>query len=411
MSIALLEGKQNPIREKAPHSIGKEEKAAVLAVMEDGELSHFLGRSGEMFLGGKRVKELERQVREYFGVAHAVSFNSGSTALQAAVAALGIGPGDEVITSPFTMSATASAILLNNALPVFADISPDTYCIDPVSIEKNITPRTKAILAVNLFGASEDYEKIKDIAQRHKLKIIEDNAQSIGAAYQGRYTGTIGDIGVCSFNFHKIIHSGEGGILVIDDLIAQGAYEPVVGSNYRLSELHAAIAIEQFKKLERIIHERRQAAEYLTHCLKKFSWIVPYELEHDNAGVYYVYPFRILSGEIGIQRKTLARAMEAEGFPVGEGYQKPLYLLPLYQREKMFLNSQYPFMSLDYGHGVKYSKGLCPVAESMYEKDLVITTIFQPPNTLSDIDEFISVIKKIEEYREELREYEKKTAH
>ncbi|PIT86552.1 MAG: DegT/DnrJ/EryC1/StrS family aminotransferase, partial [Candidatus Magasanikbacteria bacterium CG10_big_fil_rev_8_21_14_0_10_43_6] len=180
------------------NAIGTEEKQAVMDVMDKRVISDFIGRAGSKFLGGEYVLMFERKMCEMFDVAHAVTFNSATTALQAAVVALGIGPGDEVITTPYTMSATASAILLNNAIPVFADIEKDTYCLDPVSVEKNITERTKAIIVVNIFGGAARYDEILAIAKKHNLKVIEDNAQAIGGMYRGNHLGTIGDIGVFS---------------------------------------------------------------------------------------------------------------------------------------------------------------------------------------------------------------------
>ncbi len=202
--LALLGGQ--PILKKTLalyNSLGQEEKQAVARVMDKKIISDFIGRAGDKFLGGEQVRKFEAAMAQYLKVKYAVSFNSATTALQAAVAALGLGPGDEVITSPFTMSATASAILLNNALPVFADIDPDNFCLDAASVEKNITPRTKAILTVNIFGGASDFDKLLAVARRHNLPVIEDNAQAIGAKYKNKFLGTIGDAGVFSFNVHS----------------------------------------------------------------------------------------------------------------------------------------------------------------------------------------------------------------
>lgn len=390
------------------NSIGNEEKRAVAKVMREKVLSGFVGRAGEHFLGGKYVKKLEQDFCDYFKVKHAVSFNSASTALQAAIGALGIGPGDEVITSPYTMSATSSAILFNNALPVFADIDENSFCLDPKSIEKNITKRTKAILVVNLFGGSADYEPILEIARKNKLKTIEDNAQAPGAVYKGKFTGTIGDIGVFSFNVHKVIQSGEGGVLVTDnkkyafraqlirnhgEIVADdlGIQEPILGNNYRLTEIQAAIAIEQLKKLDKLNKQRIVLADYLTKKLLQFDWLVPCKVFESSKHVYYVYAFRFLSDKIGIKRETFVKAMEAEGFPLGQGYQKPLYLMPIYQNRKIYPNSKFPF-SLS---NVNYNKGICPNAERMYEKELLTTSIFNPPKTKKEIDLFVNAIKKL----------------
>jgi len=428
--LALFKGK--PILKeslKFYNSIGKKEEIAVARVIKGWPLSGFVGVAGEYFLGGKYVKELEKLFKKYFKVKYAVSFNSASTALQGAVAALGIGPGDEVITSPYTMSATASAILFNNALPVFADIEENSFCLNPKSIEKNITNKTKAILVVNLFGNSANYDLISGIAKKYKLKIIEDNAQSPGGTYKGKLTGTIGDIGVFSFNFHKVIQCGEGGMLitnnkkyalraqlvrnhgevVIDDLyFDKKIYEPILGNNYRLTEILAAIAIEQFKKLDKLNKQRIDLANYLTKKLYQFDWLVPSKIFENSKHVYYIYPFRFLAKKIGIKRATFVKAIKAEGFSLSVGYQKPLYLIPAYQKKEIYPHSHFPFISKEYPHKVSYRKGICPVVERMYEKELLTTTICQPPTTKKTLDLFMKAIKKIEENVESLKEYERK---
>jgi dTDP-4-amino-4,6-dideoxygalactose transaminase len=428
--LAILGGK-SILKRPYPlyNSLGKEEKKAVIRVMDKRVISDFVGRAGDKFLGGEYVRKFESLMCRQFKVKYAVSFNSATTALQAAVAALGIGPGDEVITSPFTMSATASAILFNNAIPVFADINPDTYCLNPKSIEKNITKRTKAILAVNIFGGSSDFSKIIPIAQRYKLKIIEDNAQAIGAKYKNKYLGTIGDIGIFSFNVHKHLQCGEGGVLVtnnkhyafraqlvrnhgeaaIDHLYSERKiYEPIIGSNYRLSELHAAVAIEQLKKMNKLNKPRVELANYLTVKLKKFHWLEAPQILKNSTHVFYVYPIKFKEELIGIKRSTLVKAMAAEGFPLGEGYVKPLYLMPLYQKKEIYPKSKFPFISKDYKTEVSYKKGICPVAEKMYEKELILAIICNSERTKKDIDLFIKAIRKIESNIKELKVYEKK---
>lgn len=424
--LALLGGK--PIfKENLPKysSLSVREEKAVAAVMKKKILSDFVARAGDYFLGGEYVKKLEKNFSDHFKIKYAVSFNSASTALQAAVGALGVGPGDEVITSPFTMSATAAAVLWNNALPVFADINESNFCLDAQSVEKNITARTKAILAVNLFGGAVDYGPLLKLAKNHGLKIIEDNAQAPGADYRGKYTGTIGDIGVFSFNFHKTIQCGEGGVLVtnnkkyalraqlirnhgeavVDDM---GFFEPVLGNNYRLTELHAAVASEQLKKLEKLNKQRILLANRLAKQLGQFNWLIPFYPVKNSVHVYYVYPFRFLTKKVGIKRTTFVKALKAEGFPVDEGYQKPLYLLPAYQKQEIYPGSRFPFVSKEYPHHVSYDKGICPVAERMYDEELLITTVCQPPWSKKEIDLFVQAAKKIEENIDSLKAYEEK---
>lgn len=427
--LALIGGK--PILKKSfplYNSLGAEEKQAVNKVMDKKIISDFIARAGDKFLGGEYVKKFEKLFCRKFKVKHAVSFNSATTALQAAVAALGIGPGDEVITSPFTMSATASAILLNSAVPIFADIDYNNYCLDPVSVEKNITKRTKAILAVNIFGGSADYDKILSLAKKYNLKVIEDNAQAISAKHKNKYLGTIGDIGVFSFNVHKHLQCGEGGVLVtndkhlafrvqlyrnhgevvIDDLYdAEKIYEPIIGSNYRLSELHAAVAIEQLKKIDLFNKPRLQLANYLTQNLKRFDWLKGAEVLKNSTHAYYVYPIKFFKEKIGFSRQTFAFAMAAEGFPLNQGYVKPLYLMPAYQRREMYTGTHFPFSSKEFKIDISYKPGLCPVTERLFYKEFLMTSICNHQRTKKDIDLFIKAIKKIEENIEELKKYEK----
>ena len=208
--LALLGGKKTinkPFVRYNPIAI--EEKSAAIKVIESGVLSKFLGTWGPDFFGGPKVQEVERLCESFFGVRHAVVVNSWTSGLIAAVGAIGIEPGDEVIVTTWTMCASATAILHWNAIPVFADIDPNTYCLDPKSIELNITPQTKAIMVVDIFGHSADMKSILNIAKKHNLKVISDTAQAPGAMYYGEYAGTLADIGGYSLNYHKHIHTGD----------------------------------------------------------------------------------------------------------------------------------------------------------------------------------------------------------
>lgn len=209
--LALLGGPKTIQTEfKRYNPIGEEEVRAAKEVIESGVLSQYLGVWHEDFYGGPKVKEFERQCAEYFGVKHAVTVNSWTSGLVAAVGAIGVEPGDEVIVTPWTMSASATAILHWNAIPVFADIDPETFNLDPKSVEANITPYTKAIMAVDIFGQSADMDALMAIAAKHGLKVISDTAQAPGALYKGKYAGTLAHVGGYSLNYHKHIHTGEG---------------------------------------------------------------------------------------------------------------------------------------------------------------------------------------------------------
>ena len=250
-----------------------EEKQAVMRVMDSGYLSLFEGSHTPdapfSFRGGPEVQALEEEWSDFYNVKNSISVNSATSGLYAAVAALGIGYGDEVIVSPFTMTACAIAPLIYGAIPVFADVEMETGCLAPDSIEKQITKKTKAILVVHQFGFIANMDQIMALAKKYKLRVIEDCAQAHGATYKGKQVGTIGNIGVFSLNVNKTIQSGEGGICITNDddlayrlqlirnhgeaVVGPADYPDItniIGFNYRMTELQAAIAREQLKKPE-----------------------------------------------------------------------------------------------------------------------------------------------------------------
>lgn len=249
--------------------IGKEEKAAVLAVLESGYL-----------VQGPRAAELEKRFAELCQTKHAIATSSGTTALHVALLAHEIGPGDEVITTPFTFIASVNAILYAGAKPVLVDVQEDTFNIDPELIEQAITPRTKAIVPVHLFGYPCDMDAIMDIAGRHGLIVIEDAAQAIGAKYKGR---PVGGFGTACFSLYatKNVMAGEGGMITTnDDAAAERArmirshgmkrryHHDMMGYNFRISDLHAAIALAQMDRLETFTARRRENAAYLSAHLQ-----------------------------------------------------------------------------------------------------------------------------------------------
>jgi dTDP-4-amino-4,6-dideoxygalactose transaminase len=424
--LAFLGG--TPVRKSpfpAYNSLGKEETQAVHEVMASGVLSDFLGSAGDKFLGGARVRRFEQRFAKYFGVTHAVSFNSATTALQAALTAAGVGPGDQVITTPYTFTATAGAILLAGAVPVFADID-DTLCLSAASVEQCITPYTKAILAVNLFGGMPNYHDLSRIAKKHNLVLIEDNAQSPGASFDGKPTGTIGDIGVFSFNVHKVIQSGEGGVLITNNdkyafraqlarnhgelVVSQmrdHPFEPVVGSNTRMTELHAAIAESQLKKLRAANKQRRVLAAHLSRELKRFSWIESFSFSPKIEHVYHLYPMTFHPERIGFGRDLFIAAMKKEGFVLGGGYVTPLYLLSVYQERRMYPRSLFPFDQPG-AKEISYQKGICPRVEWYWSTSLITSDLCQPDRSRGDMDQFVRALQKIEDNAQLLIAHEQK---
>lgn len=404
------------------HNVGDTEIAAAIRVIKRPPLSGFLGMAGKGFLGGPEVLALEAEFAKKFKVKHAVSFNSATTALHGAIVALGIGPGDEVIVPPYTMSASATAILANGAVPIFADIDEKTFCVDPQSVRERITKYTKAIMAVNLYGQAADFTELLKIAKEHNIKIIEDNAQSPGATWKGRFAGTIGDVGVFSFNVHKTMQTGEGGMLVTNDAKAalraqlcrnhgeavvdqMPDYDagPIFGSNYRMTEIVAAMARIQMKRLLFLTKKRQALASYLTKELSKIQGLTPPFIHPNNTHVFYRFTMKVDEAVLGISRDALSKAMKAEGFTMSPGYIKPAHLLPVFQTRRAFNNTEFPFKNNYYKGNPDYSKGSCPVVERLEKNEVTLTDICQHPYTRRDIHLFLKALHKVLEYKNELR--------
>lgn len=370
--------------------IGPEEVEAVRKVIETGVLSKFLGTWHEDFYGGEKVRQLERAWAGYFGTGHAVSVNSATSGLIAAVGAIGVQPGDEVIVSPWTMCATATAILVWNAIPVFADIEPDTFNLDPAAVEACVTPRTRAIMVPDIFGHPADLDAIMAIARKHNLAVIEDAAQAPGAMYHGHYAGTIADIGVYSLNYHKHIHTGEGGVCVTRSerlaerlqLIRNHAEAVVggkgcedlsnmIGFNFRLGEIEAAIALEQLEKLERLANQKDRAGARLSKLLAGLDGLKTPVVKPDCTHVYYVYPFVADPAKTGVSREQLLMALRAEGVPgLGAGYVN-VHRLPLYEKRIAYGTRGFPWSGGTYTGNVRYGKGVCPVAEHLHDESYI----------------------------------------
>ena len=429
--LALLGG--DPVRRNdfpSRVSMGAEEKKAAMRVMDSDVLSGFVGAPGKFFLGGSEVQQFEKLWASRFGFRHAISVNSWTTGLQTAVGAVGIEPGDEVICAPFTMSASATAVLFYGGIPIFADIDPRRYTLDPSTVKKAVTARTKAIVVVHLFGYPADMNPIMAIAREHGLKVIEDAAQAPGVLYRGQPVGAIGDIGGFSLNYHKHIQTGEGGLLVTNDddlalrsqLIrnhgenATEAYgveniANTIGSNYRYTEFQAAIAIEQFKKLKGFLTHREKLARYLDRRLFDLPGLTVQKIEPGSTHSYYMYPVRYDETVHGVPRNAFLRAVAAElpkprfwdTTPLAEGYVKPLYLNPVYQKQIAIGRKGFPFTC---NPGVKYSypKGLCPVAERLYEKELLLSPLVREGMHQQDIQDFADAIEKVVANMAELRD-------
>ena len=368
--------------------IGRQEFSAVKRVMRSKQLSGFYGNWGEKFEGGKEVIGFERECEEYFEIKHAITFNSLASGLSAAIGALGIGPGDQVILPPWTMSASAAAILHWGGIPVFADIDERTYCIDPKSVESLVNSRTKAIIAVDIFGQSSNIEQLKRIAHKFNLKIVSDTAQAIGATRHNKYAGTLADIGGISLNYHKHIHTGEGAVMFTNDdnlalrlkLIRNHAEAVVgdipfevnlvnmVGHNYRLSEIQAAIGREQLKKLTKITSTRKTETDLLRRKLIKFEEIIPPFVDDGNTHVFYMYAMQLKLSNLTITKSQFVQELKKLGVPGLSDKYINLHLLPIFQNKIAIGKHGFPWTYDQSSSQVSYTKGICPVAEKLQDE-------------------------------------------
>lgn len=394
--------------------IGAEEVQAAKEVIESGVLSQFIGAWHPDFLGGPKVKEFEAQCARYFGVKHAITVNSWTSGLIAAVGAIGIQPGDEVIVTPWTMCASATAILHWNAIPVFADIDPTTFCLDPKSVEANITPHTKAIMAVDIFGMSADMDALMDIAKRHGLKVISDTAQAPGATYKDRYAGTLADVGGYSLNYHKHIHTGEGGVLVTNDdeiakrlqLIRNHAEAVVegmgvtdltnmVGYNFRLGEIECAMGISQLKKLHGFVDARAHVAQRLNAKLSDLKGLATPQVAQGCTHAYYIYGMVLDTDHLGVRRETLVKALQAEGVTgLINGYQN-VHQFPIFQKKVAYGSNGFPWTSDICHREVSYAKGICPVAEKLHEETFMGFAMCLHDLSDADVDLIASAFHKV----------------
>jgi len=346
--------------------IGEEEKAAVLKVLESGQLAQ-----------GAKVREFEERFAAFCGVMHAIATSSGTTALHTALLTHGIGPGDEVITTPFTFIASANSILFTGAKPIFVDIEEDSYNINPALIEEKITSRTKAILPVHLYGNPCDMEAIMGIADRHGLIVIEDACQAHGASIYGKKVGSFGT-GCFSFYPTKNITTAEGGMITTDDdgiaerarLIRQHGmrkryYHEVLGYNFRLTDIQAAIGLAQLEKLPEWTAKRIANARYLTGHLPN---VVTPTVRDGYVHVFHQYTIRVKG-----DRDAAVEKLSAAGIGTAIYYPLPVHQQPVYRQ-------------------LEYQDNL-PVAERVSRE--VISLPVHPALTLAELDKIVSEVNRL----------------
>lgn len=383
----MLDNSNKPICRVVPefNSLGKEETQSVIKVMERGLLSGFLAMPHpEQFFGGPEILRLEEMWCKKFSVDYAVSVNSASSGLIAALAAINIGQGDEVIVPPYSMSATAMAPMSLGAVPVFVDIEDDTFGLDPELVLRAITSKTKAIIVVNLFGHAAELKKLRKIADDNNIYLIEDNAQSLLASSDNILCGNFGHIGVFSLNRHKHIHCGEGGICVTNDneigknlilirnhgenagnIFNEEISRKFIGYNFRMTEVCAAIASSQLMKVDYLVDRCERIGLSLSKRVEDFDCIQVPVIKKNSRHVFFSWAIRYFEEKNGVPRNEIFKALRKENVPINVGYVEPLYKLPLFNKN---LGNNLK----EYNHRVySQDKNKCPVTERLYNRELM----------------------------------------
>ena len=408
--------------------VGEEEIEAVVAALrkskEDG--SYLCSAAG-----GGPTEEFEKQFADFMGGEYATCTCGGGPALHIAVMAAGVEAGDEVIVSPYTWGQTVSCILQQNAIPIYADIDPKTYTLDAESVEAKISPYTKAIVVVHIYGHPADMDPIMEVARKHGLQVIEDCAQATGALYKGRRVGTIGDFGCFSIGDGKQMIGGEGGLLLTNE---ERSYElaNVFGQHpsrqhktvkdpdlrhyidsliytYRIHPVAPVIAGVQLKYLDKWNSERRANHGLLSKGLEEVPGIEPVYVSPDCEHVYHQYSPSFVSEEVeGVSKRTYVRALAAEGVPIGTGYVgAPIHLRPRMQDKKYFFGKGYPWTCAQ--REIVYRAGDCPVAEDRCARTEL--SIGGGPRWLGDQSELVKQIlrafHKVTDNLEALRKLER----
>lgn len=358
----------------AAADLDKSDIKAVLEVLYSGRLAL-----------GLRIKDFERAIASYVGVQHAVAVNSGTSALHLIVRALGIGHGDEVLVPSFTFAASVNALLYEGAIPVFVDIEPETLNLDPNDLEQKITPRTKAIMVVDIFGHPAEWDEILRIAEENDLFVIDDSCEALGAEYKGRKIGQFGDAGAFAFYPNKQITTGEGGIVVTNNkkianlcqsMRNQGRGEMRVwlqherlGFNYRMDEMSAALGVSQLKRIETFLAKREQVANWYNERLAGLDWVRPLVVRPYVRKSWFVY---IVILAEGLERDPAMKQLEKQGVPC-RGYFSPIHLQP-------YIEEQYGCM-----------EGELPITESIARRTIALP--FYNNLRLEEVNYVVNMLK------------------
>ncbi len=448
---ALLGG--NPVRSKPFASrplVDSREEQAVIGAIRQGLFSRFVGSplpgsrellqatSAELlkiddshsFFGGPNVRRFEAAWAEYHGVPFAIAVNSATSGITTALIAMNVGPGCEVITTPLSFTATATAIVAANAVPVFVDIDPETLCIDPQKVAKAITRETRCIVPVHWCGNAGDLSGLMEVAHDHELLVLEDSCQAPGTEYEGKYLGSFGNAGIFSFSEPKNVMTGEGGMIVTSDpVIAEkcrlirnhGEVIPniddpddfivnVVGYNFRMTEITAAIGWVQTAKLKKANEIRKRNYIYLRGRLADIAgpYLRPQQVTHPETYYAYTAAFRWIDKEGVLSRDAVAMALRAEGIPVATGVGRLMSDHPLFLKKMAYGYDGFPFHGSHYRGNVKYEPEGLPQAHLIHDQQYLGFFLMGWPNTEEDMDDIAQAFQKIVHYRDDLAAYAQK---
>ena len=375
-------------------------------------LEEALNQNTLFYWSGNMTKRMCQKFGEMYGTEYCVATSSGTAAIHVALAACGVGPGDEVITSPITDMGSVIGILYQNAVPVFADVDPNTYNMTPESIAAKITDRTKAILVVHLAGAPAEMDKIMELANQRGIFVIEDCAQSYCCSYKGQLAGTFGHFGCFSLNDFKHISAGDGGIVITNDkalyekahLFTDKCYDRLgtgknttcLAPNYRMSELVGAVGLAQLEKLESICARRHAYGDKLNAAIREIPGLMHHKVLDGAHSSWWTLFLRVDEQAMGCDNKTFAEALRAEGVACSGGYIPAcVYQYDLFKNRTAYPGSNYPFDGT-HGKAVEYKDGDCPNAEKVLATciRLNVNEFF----TEQDCDETITALRKVSNY-------------
>ena len=389
----------------ATHDFGEDDIAAVSEVLRTGKIGK-----------GSRVAQFESEFAAKHGVKHAIAVNSGTSAMHVCVAAINPDPGDEIIVTPWTSGGSLIGALLHNCVPIFADID-DTYTLDPQDVEAKITPRTRAIIAVHLYGNPCDMTALREIADRHKIFLIEDCAQAHFAEFQGQVVGTMGDINGYSFG-GKHLSAGMGGAVLTDDPVlwerailfgdaalprANGPYAGrpyanyFLAPNYRINDMIGAVLLTQLQKVDGYIERKIHAAQEIMAQISDIEEITPQRVRPGDRNTYWVLGFTLNTDRLGCNAWDFAQALNKEGIPaggpyLGTGREGPLYRNPFLAEPNCYGRSRFPF---DYGRDkpVDYRRMECPNGDALMSRGFNIAML--PSLDEEDIQDISHAIRKV----------------